>query len=66
MKHEDVCPDRTITCPAPNGCDEKVQLKHYHQHAVDTGCSVEMKDSSTKFNLSKGWMKWDGVSRKKG
>ena len=39
----------------------------YHRHAVKQGCSVEMKsNNTTKFNLSKGWLQWDGVSQKSG
>ena len=34
VKHEFSCPDRSITCPPPNGCLEKIQLKQYHKHAV--------------------------------
>ena len=79
-RHEEVCEDRTINCPGPNGCEEKVdelfalivyniiskvQVKEFHRHAVRNGCSVELKPRS-KFNLSKGWMQWDGMSLKKG
>lgn len=65
VRHEEVCPERTITCPPPNGCLERVQLKEYHRHAVKQGCSVEMKsNNTTKFNLSKGWLQWDGVSQR--
>ena len=43
----------------------KVQLKEYHRHAARNSCSVEMR-KRTKFNLSKGWMQWDGLALKKG
>jgi len=62
--HEATCPERTIHCPAPNGCDEIIQLKDFHQHAVRNGCSVAIRQS-TKFNLSKGWLRWDGLSLRK-
>jgi len=62
VRHEEVCPVRLVSCPPPNGCQEKVLLKEYHKHAVMQGCSVEMRNFRTKFNLSKDWMKWDGVS----
>eukprot|EP00092_Neocalanus_flemingeri_P010412 GFUD01011222.1.p1 GENE.GFUD01011222.1~~GFUD01011222.1.p1 ORF type:complete len:312 (-),score=90.77 GFUD01011222.1:122-1057(-) len=65
VRHEDRCLDRTVQCPGPNGCEEKVQLKEFHRHAVRNTCSVEMK-KRTKFNLSKGWMQWDGLTLKKG
>ena len=66
LRHEEVCPERTIHCPQPNGCNEEVQLKKFCQHALSSGCSVEMKTDRTKFNLSKGWMQWDGLSLRKG
>jgi len=65
VRHEEVCQDRTILCPGPNGCEEKVQLKDFYRHAVRNSCSVELK-KRTKFNLSKGWMQWDGMTLKKG
>lgn len=67
VRHEEACPERTISCPPPNGCLERVQLREYHRHAVKQGCSVEMRDNQrTKFNLSKGWLQWDGVSQRIG
>jgi len=65
VRHEEACEDRTIQCPGPNGCEEKVQLKDFHRHAARNSCSVELK-KMTKFNLSKGWMQWDGMTLKKG
>ena len=65
-QHEEACPERTLQCPPPNGCGERVQLRAYHEHAVKQGCSVEMRSQHTKFNLSKGWMQWDGLSLRKG
>ena len=41
-------------------------MKKFSQHAIQHGCSVQMKAERTKFNLSKGWMQWDGVSLRKG
>jgi len=61
-QHEEACPERTLQCPPPNGCQERVQLRGYHEHAVKQGCSVEMRSQHTKFNLSKGWLQWDGSS----
>jgi len=66
VKHELSCPERPITCPPPNGCLQKIQLKRYHEHAVQQGCSVEMTSRRTKFNLSKGWVQWDGFSPRDG
>jgi len=66
VRHEDVCPHRTVNCPQPNGCNETVQLNKFCQHATTAGCSVEMKTERTKFNLSKGWMQWDGLSLRTG
>eukprot|EP00090_Calanus_glacialis_P042559 TRINITY_DN7546_c0_g1_i1.p1 TRINITY_DN7546_c0_g1~~TRINITY_DN7546_c0_g1_i1.p1 ORF type:complete len:317 (-),score=57.20 TRINITY_DN7546_c0_g1_i1:141-1091(-) len=65
VRHEEMCKDRTVQCPGPNGCEEKVQLKEFHRHAVRNSCTVELKER-TKFNLSKGWMQWDGMTLKKG
>lgn len=62
--HEAACPERTIHCPAPNGCDEVVQLKKFHEHVVRNQCSVAIRQP-TKFNLSKGWLRWDGTSLRK-
>ena len=45
--------------------DIQVQLKEFHRHAVRNSCTVELKER-TKFNLSKGWMQWDGMTLKKG
>jgi len=64
VSHEAGCLERTIHCPAPNGCDEVVQLKGFHQHAVRNQCSVAIR-RPTKFNLSKGWLRWDGTSLRK-
>ena len=66
VPHEEICSQRTINCPQPNGCNEPVQMKKFSQHAIQHGCSVQMKAERTKFNLSKGWMQWDGVSLRKG
>jgi len=61
VPHEVVCPERTVHCPSPNGCDEVIQLKDFHRHAVRNQCSVQVRHP-TKFNLSKGWLRWDGLS----
>ena len=66
VPHEEICPQRTVNCPQPNGCNEPVQINKFAQHAVQHGCSVQMKTERTKFNLSKGWMQWDGLSLRKG
>ena len=41
-------------------------MNKFSQHAIRNGCSVQMKAERTKFNLSKGWMQWDGLSLRKG
>lgn len=64
LSHEGVCPERTVHCPSPNGCDEVVQLKDFHKHAVRNQCCVDLK-RPTKFNLSKGWLRWDGATLRK-
>ena len=66
VPHEEICSQRTVNCPQPNGCNEPVQINKFAQHAVRHGCSVQMKTERTKFNLSKGWMQWDGLSLRKG
>ena len=66
VPHEEICSQRTINCPQPNGCNEPVQMNKFSQHAIRNGCSVQMKAERTKFNLSKGWMQWDGLSLRKG
>ena len=66
VPHEEICSQRTVNCPQPNGCNEPVQMVKFFQHALQHGCSVQMKAERTKFNLSKGWMQWDGLSLRKG
>jgi len=66
VPHEEICSQRTVNCPQPNGCNEPVQMIKFSQHATQNGCSVQMKAERTKFNLSKGWMQWDGLSLRKG
>ena len=62
MKHEEKCPDRTVTCPY---CKEKPQLRKYHNHAVEN-CSVyQAQRPSTTTPLSYGFLKWNGINRGK-
>jgi len=60
--HEVVCNERTIQCPLPNGCDEKVQLKNFYIHAMRNQCAADMKPVM-KFNLSRGYLTWTGQGR---
>ena len=33
VKHEKICPERTVTCPNL-GCNQEVQLKKFHEHVT--------------------------------
>jgi len=57
--HEEICTERTVQCPLPNGCEEIIPLKNFHLHAMRNGCAVAMKPVM-KFNLSRGFLSWDG------
>ena len=66
VKHEKICPERTVKCPKL-GCNQEIQLKKFHEHVFAESCAVKLGGEGDDFvvvriSLSSGYLKWDGVS----
>ena len=58
IKHEEMCPERTVRCPYVK-CGQEVQLRRFHQHALNKRCVVSLK-TTVVFPISKEHLKCRG------
>merc|ERR1712126_435637 len=63
--HEVKCEERTVKC-LNSKCRAEVQLKKFEEHVKETTCWLKLNGSEFIHTVSLGFLKWDGVSKKRG
>lgn len=63
--HEEKCAERTIKCPSFQ-CKANIQVKKFEEHLKESNCCKKLNGPDFQWELSSGFMKWDGLSKNKG